>query len=101
MDPIDRAIKGFYCIVIFFSPDNPFADTPPDGYGTGYLLASGSRDRTLRVWSLYKGKAVQVHKLPTNTGHKFERYDNTRNRAWVTICWIPNRPRQLLSSGHG
>ncbi|ELU01058.1 hypothetical protein CAPTEDRAFT_189953 [Capitella teleta] len=66
---------------------------------TGCLLATGSRDRTIRVWSFTRGRPVHVMKLPTNTGYSRGRYDDqSKNRAWVTILWLKNEPYKLLSS---
>lgn len=68
----------------------------------GQLLASGSRDRTLRVWSSSKGKVLATHKLPTNTGFRRGRNEDSygRDRVWVTLSWLPGKPRHLLSSTH-
>ncbi|XP_064637398.1 gem-associated protein 5-like [Lineus longissimus] len=67
----------------------------------GCLLATGSRDRSIRVWSSSTGRIVQSFTLPTNTGHRRERFDDGRNRAWVTLSWPKQMPESLLSSSHG
>ena len=67
----------------------------------GSLLASGSRDRTIRIWNTSDGRNQITLKLPTNTGYKRERYeDQNRSRAWLTICWPQHRPDQFITSSY-
>nr|XP_006819751.1 PREDICTED: gem-associated protein 5-like [Saccoglossus kowalevskii] len=68
----------------------------------GCLLASGSRDRTIRLWSTSKGKAVLTLKLPSKaSGFKGKMEDTGKSRVWLTLYWPKNKPRELLSSSHG
>ncbi len=72
-----------------------------DGSEFEPLLVSGSRDRTIKVWSGLTGRNISSLKLPTNTGYKRDRYeDQNRSRAWVTICWPPHCPRQFVTSSY-
>ena len=67
------------------------------------LLATGSRDRTVRVWNVYQGNAVHTLKLPSNTGgYKRGRSDEQGHaaRVWVALHWPENRPHELISSSH-
>ncbi|XP_028322979.1 gem-associated protein 5 [Gouania willdenowi] len=77
--------------------DSATAGSPsPDG-GTGFYLASGSRDHTLRVWSTARGKSVTTMKLP-HLKRRGAVEPGLKERLWLTVHWPPGRTTQLLSS---
>ena len=56
----------------------------------------------IKIWTTSDGRNPMTLKLPTNTGYKRDRYeDQNKNRAWLTICWPPNTPKQFISSTYG
>ncbi|XP_048244264.1 gem-associated protein 5-like [Haliotis rufescens] len=68
----------------------------------GYLLASGSRDRTIRIWKSSQGKQLQVKKLPLNTGNRRDNADSQgRSKVWTSLYWPLDHPTQLVSSSFG
>ena len=68
-----------------------------DGFGTeGWLLASGSKDKTLRIWSTSKGRQLLLLKLP-NLGRRERTDDSGRARLWFTICWPQDSPTEIIS----
>ena len=68
---------------------------------TGYLLASGSRDKTIRIWSTSDGKQLQMRKLPTNQGYRRDFGDQNRGKVWTAVCWPTSTPHELISSSVG
>ena len=86
---------------IFIVP-HPMCSPISDELANGSLLVSGSRDRMIKIWKTSDGRNPMTLKLPTNTGYRRDRYeDQNKNRAWLTICWPPNRPKQFISSTYG
>ena len=57
-----------------------------------WLLASSSRDRTVRVWSQSEARPVLTLRLP---GQDKRRSDH----SWISLCWFS--PTTLLSAGAG
>uniref|UniRef100_A0A4W3GL49 Gem-associated protein 5-like n=1 Tax=Callorhinchus milii TaxID=7868 RepID=A0A4W3GL49_CALMI len=73
------------------------AGEPREG---GSLLASGSRDQTVRVWSFTRGKVVMTLKLPC-LKRRGGSEAGVKERIWVAVHWPPARPTQLVSSSFG
>ncbi|KAA8586502.1 hypothetical protein FQN60_000338 [Etheostoma spectabile] len=71
------------------------------GDAAGCYLASGSKDQTMRIWSLTKGKAVMTLKLPylKKRGHAVD--PGVKERLWLHVHWPRERPTQLVSSCFG
>ncbi|XP_071951268.1 gem-associated protein 5-like [Antedon mediterranea] len=70
----------------------------------GCLVATSSRDRTVRLWNMSQGKAVMTLRLPSRVGgfrakEKGEE-DPRRSRVWLTLYWPKNTPGRLISSSH-
>ncbi|XP_013417476.1 gem-associated protein 5 [Lingula anatina] len=76
--------------------DTSDADPPTD---QGCLLASGSRDRTIRLWSTTRGRQVSLLRLPSSHGQRRDKGEDWgRTRVWLTIYWPKCWPLQLVSS---
>lgn len=67
--------------------------------GDGYLLASGSRDRTIRLWNADQGKQIKRLRLPANKRDRYE--DQSRARVWLSLCWPSTGQMNLVSSSLG
>ncbi|XP_014677624.1 PREDICTED: gem-associated protein 5-like, partial [Priapulus caudatus] len=69
------------------------------------LLASGSKDRTIRLWSRSRGRSIAVMRLPNTTRQRGGggAYDDSggRSRTYVALLWPRDRPQELISSSHG
>uniref|UniRef100_A0A8C4X1H5 Gem (nuclear organelle) associated protein 5 n=1 Tax=Eptatretus burgeri TaxID=7764 RepID=A0A8C4X1H5_EPTBU len=75
------------------------------GMGDGALLATGSRDRTVRLWSLSKEKCIATLKLPflKRRGKPVNQEASSfqRERIWTSVYWCRNSPTTLISSSFG
>ncbi|XP_078691159.1 gem-associated protein 5-like [Branchiostoma floridae x Branchiostoma belcheri] len=81
------------------SSDESIADK-----GHGQLLASGSKDGTIRVWSTRTGGCVCTLKLPARSQQGRWRGGGGQEagrRMWVALAWRKEQPQQLISSSHG
>ncbi|ESO89430.1 hypothetical protein LOTGIDRAFT_234283 [Lottia gigantea] len=76
-------------------------DEKDDAAKTGCIVATGSRDRTIKFWSSEKGRQLFQKKLPINTGYKREQREEGRNKVWLTLYWRKEKWHQLISSSHG
>ena len=77
---------------------DPEVEAPAQGE---CLLASGSRDRTIRLWSISKGRGLLTLKVgtPGMPGHRRDRYDNSQKvRLWMTLIWHRGQPNHIISS---
>ena len=54
-----------------------------------WLLASSSRDKTVRVWGQGEGRSVITLKLPQDK--------RRTDQSWISLCW--SSPSTLLSAG--
>jgi len=63
------------------------------------LLASSSRDKSVRLWNWPAGQTVATLKLPSSAGgHGRQRTDEYgKQRVWTALCWL--RSDQLISTG--
>ena len=70
-----------------------------------FLVLTGSKDKTIRVWSTGQGKLLKVINLPPRGGGQRPRdrgdESGMRARVWVSLYWSKERPHQLVSSSHG
>uniref|UniRef100_UPI00358F6F84 gem-associated protein 5-like isoform X3 n=1 Tax=Myxine glutinosa TaxID=7769 RepID=UPI00358F6F84 len=75
------------------------------GMGDGALLATGSRDRTVRLWSLSKEKCIVTLKLPflKRRGKPVNQEASSfqRERIWTSVYWCRSSPTTLISSSFG
>ncbi|XP_033834692.1 gem-associated protein 5 [Periophthalmus magnuspinnatus] len=75
-------------------------DTDAGGsvWGEGCLLASGSRDQTLRIWSTDRGKSVMMLKLPYLKKRGSVMDPGVKERLWVNVHWPKGRRTHVISS---
>ncbi|KAG7517124.1 gem-associated protein 5 [Solea senegalensis] len=64
----------------------------------GGLLASGSKDQTVRIWSAAKGKGVMTLKLPYLKRRGSALDPGVKERLWLSVLWPRGRSNQLVSS---
>ncbi|XP_069754122.1 gem-associated protein 5 [Narcine bancroftii] len=64
------------------------------------VLASGSRDQTIRIWNASKGKGLVTLRLP-QMKRRGTVDMGAKERIWLTVHWPRNRPTQLVSSSFG
>lgn len=86
--------------------DNPNSQSPnaeadavkPMDFGSeGHLLASSSKDKTVRIWSSLRGRQIAVFKSPKS--NQFAREDKTK--SWSTLLWNPNNANHVYVSSSG
>ena len=79
--------------------DAPVEDEPRENTvdDSDYLVATGSRDKTIRVWSMNRGKPIHFFKLPPPSGQR-RGWDDSRQRVWLTLYWPKQRPGEIISS---
>ncbi|XP_077448071.1 gem-associated protein 5 isoform X2 [Stigmatopora argus] len=92
---------------------SPFANEAESGDGTfelrasngdtaaeeqGALLASGSKDQTVRIWSTATGRGVTTLKLPYLKRRGSAVDPTLKERLWLNVHWPKKRPMQLVSS---
>ncbi|XP_048399577.1 gem-associated protein 5 isoform X2 [Stegostoma tigrinum] len=65
------------------------------------FLASGSRDQTIRVWNVTKGKGVVTLKLPSLKRRGGGTDMGIKERIWLTVHWSRTCVTQLFSSCFG
>uniref|UniRef100_A0AAV2J952 Gem (nuclear organelle) associated protein 5 n=1 Tax=Knipowitschia caucasica TaxID=637954 RepID=A0AAV2J952_KNICA len=82
--------------------DGPTEDSEADDtggvLGEGCLLASGSRDQTLRIWSTDRGKSIVTLKLPYLKKRGSVMDTGVRERLWLHVHWPKGRRTQVISS---
>ncbi|KAL8569268.1 hypothetical protein ACOMHN_029889 [Nucella lapillus] len=81
------------------SPDGTNTLTDPNRDTSGCLIASGSKDRTIRVWTLSQGKQAFLKKLPIPRREPGDQ--GPRLKVWLAIHWLKSNPEQLVSSSSG
>lgn len=70
---------------------------PMDFGSEGHLLASRSKDKTVRIWSSLRGRQIAVFKSPKS--NQFAREDKTK--SWSTLLWNPNNANHVYVSSSG
>ena len=71
----------------------------PNRDTSGCLIATGSKDRTIRVWSRSHGKQLFMKKLPSLRREASDQ--GMRIKTWVAVHWLKSNPEQLVSSSSG
>jgi len=63
------------------------------------LIASSSRDKSIRLWNWSEGQTVITLKLPGSAGGYARRGadEYSKQRVWTALCWPRND--QLVSAG--
>ncbi|KAK7496355.1 hypothetical protein BaRGS_00012277, partial [Batillaria attramentaria] len=62
----------------------------------GCLIATGSKDRTIRVWSCSRGRQLFYKKLPVQRRDHGDQ--GGRSRTWIAVHWLRDNPEHLVSS---
>ena len=63
-------------------------------------LASGSRDRSIRVWNATDSEPMRTWHLPQQRAQKRSvNQSETGDNIWLTLCWTS--PTEIISSSHG
>ncbi|XP_072302080.1 gem-associated protein 5 [Eucyclogobius newberryi] len=83
-EPIESALHG------------PMEDAEAGVWDEGCLLASGSKDQTLRIWSTDRGKSVVTLKLPYLKKRGSVMDPGVKERLWLNVLWL--RRTQVISS---
>ncbi|CAG8608519.1 20642_t:CDS:10 [Cetraspora pellucida] len=75
-------------------------ELPTGDYDTAKytLLASGSRDKTIRIWNVDEESSIKTINLPQPMHHLT---DQQKSRVWVAATWIPDRNSVITSSYMG
>jgi WD40 repeat protein len=73
----------------------------PKWQESGYILASGSRDKTIRLWNISLGQFIAVVHVPSRSSKGRTSRDDyhVKSRLWNTLCWPETDPNCLISSG--
>ena len=67
----------------------------------GLLVASGSKDKTIRIWNINKENPFLTLNIPAkSSSHKGRRKVDEMNRSklWITLCWC--KKDALISSSN-
>ena len=64
------------------------------------LMASGSKDKTLRIWNVNTGRCVFSHTLVSSKKGKGRNNNDSRQRFWMGCTWNPYNPLQLVVSSN-
>uniref|UniRef100_A0A6Q2YA73 Anaphase-promoting complex subunit 4 WD40 domain-containing protein n=1 Tax=Esox lucius TaxID=8010 RepID=A0A6Q2YA73_ESOLU len=72
-----------------------------EGTEKGCYLASGSKDQTIRIWSMLKGKGVMTMKLPFLKRRGIGVDPAVKERLWLSVHWPKGKPTQVVSSCFG
>ena len=64
----------------------------------GHLLASASKDKTIRIWSSVKGRQLTTFRLPKSG---VPQGDTGRGKLWAAIVWSYADPHHIISSSFG
>ncbi|CAG8445709.1 1903_t:CDS:10 [Ambispora gerdemannii] len=62
------------------------------------LLASGSRDKTIKIWNVSEEKAIKTISLPPPTQKLTEQQ---KSRLWLALSWVPGANKIITSSFMG
>jgi len=65
------------------------------------LLASSSRDRTVRVWDSATGRQTKLLNIPKGGGGGGGGGGDQKQRLWVSLSWVPGGGSQLVVSSYG
>ncbi|XP_060082615.1 gem-associated protein 5-like [Ylistrum balloti] len=66
----------------------------------GHLLASGSKDKTIRIWSTERGRQLLQLRV-AKSGGRDQGNEYGGGKIWTTFVWQRNNPRHLISSSSG
>ncbi|CAG8500464.1 3388_t:CDS:10, partial [Racocetra persica] len=92
---ITRRLNGHNFEIQSLSWEFPTGDYDTAKYT---LLASGSRDKTIRIWNVEEESSIKTINLPQPMHHLT---DQQKSRVWVASTWIPDRNSVITSSYMG
>ncbi|CAG8551980.1 9082_t:CDS:10, partial [Scutellospora calospora] len=92
---IARRLKGHDFEIQSLSWELPNGDCQNAKYT---FLASGSRDKTVRIWNVEEENSIKTINLPQPMHHLT---DQQKSRLWVATTWIPERNSVITSSYMG
>lgn len=69
------------------------------------LLASGSRDRSFRIWNAYKREVVASVRMPNKIAGGLRNWAKTGDvekqaKNWITLLWLPWDVTRIVTNYH-
>ena len=98
LDFVEESVICQFIIHYCLENESTDVEVKKDFGDEGHLLASASKDRTIRIWSTLKGRQLVSFRLPKSGGPQG---DTGRGKLWAAIVWSHSNPHNLISSSFG
>jgi WD40 repeat protein len=106
LDFVEESVICQFIIHYCLENESTDVEVKKDFGDEGHLLASASKDRTIRIWSTLKGRQLVSFRLPKSGGPQG---DTGRGKLWAAIVWpvlslladaskCPSSPKSFLTS---